>query len=68
MQPHLIKCFDSIKKLDFGDSPTSIDIAAMISNEGERLTLTLNLTRNPNPNHNLILTLTLTLTLTLIEP
>ena len=34
VQPHLIKCFDNIKKLDFGDSPTSIDIFAMYSRRG----------------------------------
>ena len=27
-------CFDNIKRLDFGDSPSSIDISAMYSGEG----------------------------------
>ena len=48
VQPHLIKCFDSIKKLDFGDNPTSIDIAAMFSNESERVPLGKNLKARGN--------------------
>ena len=39
MQPHLIKCFDNIKKLDFGDKADSIDIFAMYSGEGEKVGL-----------------------------
>lgn len=33
------KCFDGIRRLDFGDDPKSIDIFAMISGEGERVSL-----------------------------
>lgn len=33
------KCFDGIRRLDFGDSPTSTDIYAMISGEGEKVSL-----------------------------
>jgi len=43
VQPHLIKCFDNIKKLDFGPSAASIDISAMFSQEGERVGLGKNL-------------------------
>ena len=43
VQPHLIKCFDNIKKLDFGSSPTSVDISGMYSQEGERVGLGKNL-------------------------
>ena len=31
VQPHMGKCFDGIRRLDFGDEPRSIDIHAMIS-------------------------------------
>lgn len=31
VQPHMSKCFDGIRKLDFGSDPKSIDILAMIS-------------------------------------
>ncbi|KAH9277041.1 hypothetical protein BASA83_000559 [Batrachochytrium salamandrivorans] len=38
VQPHLSKCFDSIKSLEFSSNdPKSIDIVAMISPEGERV-------------------------------
>ncbi|KNC97013.1 uncharacterized protein SPPG_09508 [Spizellomyces punctatus DAOM BR117] len=38
VQPHLSKCFDAIKSLEFSSSdPKSIDIAAMVSPEGERV-------------------------------
>ena len=43
MQPHLQKCFDGIRQLDFGDEPRSIDIFAMTSSEGERVALGKNL-------------------------
>lgn len=43
VQPHLQKCFDGIRSLDFGDDPKSIDILAMVSGEGERVPLTKNL-------------------------
>jgi hypothetical protein len=33
VQPHMGKCFDGIRRLDFGDDPKSIDIYAMISGE-----------------------------------
>ncbi|KAJ3023365.1 Dynein heavy chain 6, axonemal [Thoreauomyces humboldtii] len=38
VQPHLSKCFDAIKSLEFSSAdPKSIDIVAMISPEGERV-------------------------------
>ncbi|KAJ3216110.1 Dynein heavy chain 6, axonemal [Dinochytrium kinnereticum] len=38
VQPHLSKCFDAIKSLEFSSNdPKSIDIVAMISPEGERV-------------------------------
>ncbi|KAI9203256.1 dynein heavy chain and region D6 of dynein motor-domain-containing protein [Polychytrium aggregatum] len=38
VQPHLSKCFDAIKSLEFSSAdPKSIDIAAMVSPEGERV-------------------------------
>jgi dynein heavy chain len=37
VQPHLGKCFDAIKSLEFSNEPKSIDILAMLSPEGERL-------------------------------
>lgn len=36
VQPHMGKCFDGIRRLDFGDDPKSIDIFAMISGEGPK--------------------------------
>ncbi|KAJ3105519.1 Dynein heavy chain 6, axonemal [Phlyctochytrium planicorne] len=41
VQPHLSKCFDAIKSLEFSSSdPKSIDIIAMLSPEGERVPFT----------------------------
>jgi dynein heavy chain len=37
VQPHLGKCFDAIKSLEFSPEPKSIDILAIVSPEGERL-------------------------------
>jgi len=37
VQPHLLKMFDNIKKLEFGDNKT--DVIAMISSEGEKVDL-----------------------------
>lgn len=38
VQPHLSKCFDAIKSLEFSSAdPKSIDIVAMVSPEGERV-------------------------------
>ncbi|KAI9095538.1 hypothetical protein DFS34DRAFT_182154 [Phlyctochytrium arcticum] len=38
VQPHLSKCFDAIKSLEFSSAdPKSIDIVAMLSPEGERV-------------------------------
>lgn len=38
VQPHLSKCFDAIKSLDFSSNdPKNIDIVAMVSPEGERV-------------------------------
>jgi dynein heavy chain len=48
VQPHLIKCFDNIKKLDFGSEPNSIDIFAMYSGEGEKVGLGKNLKARGN--------------------
>lgn len=31
VQPHMGKCFDGIRRLDFGDDPKSTDIFAMVS-------------------------------------
>ena len=42
------KCFDGIRRLDFGDDPNSIDIFAMISGEGERVSLGKNLKARGN--------------------
>jgi hypothetical protein len=33
VQPHMGKCFDGIRRLDFGDDPKSVDIFAMVSGE-----------------------------------
>ena len=44
IQPHMTKCFDAIKSLEFGDQTTgAIDIYAMISPKGERISLGKNL-------------------------
>lgn len=37
VQPHLSKCFDAIKSLEFSSADKSVDIVAMISPEGERI-------------------------------
>jgi dynein heavy chain, axonemal len=38
VQPHLTKCFDAIKSLEFSSNdPKNIDIVAMVSPEGERV-------------------------------
>jgi dynein heavy chain len=37
VQPHLSKCFDGIKSLEFSNEPKSIDVVAMLSPEGERI-------------------------------
>ena len=37
VQPHLKKCFDNIYALDFGLDPKSVDIYAMESQEGEKV-------------------------------
>ena len=44
VQPHLRKCFDAIKVLEFGDQASgAIDIFAMLSPKGERIELGKNL-------------------------
>jgi dynein heavy chain len=43
VQPHLQKCFENLVGLQFGPEPGSIDIGAMISSEGERVSLGRNL-------------------------
>ena len=48
VQPHMGKCFDGIRRLDFGDDPNSIDIFAMISGEGEKVSLGKNLKARGN--------------------
>ncbi|MEW5314024.1 MAG: hypothetical protein WDW38_005552 [Sanguina aurantia] len=48
VQPHMGKCFDGIRRLDFGDDPKGIDISAMISGEGERVSLGKNLKARGN--------------------
>ena len=48
VQPHMSKCFDGIKALDFGKDPKSVDIFAMMSSEGERVELTKNLKARGN--------------------
>eukprot|EP00899_Mesostigma_viride_P007437 jgi/Mesvir1/16695/Mv15092-RA.1 len=48
VQPHMSKCFDGMKSLDFGDDPKSIDILAMVSPEGERVSLGKNLKARGN--------------------
>ena len=39
VQPHMGKCFDGIRRLEFGDDAKSIDILGMVSGEGERVSL-----------------------------
>jgi dynein heavy chain len=48
VQPHVRKCFECMTKLDFGDDPKSIDIFAMWSGEGERVSLGKNLKARGN--------------------
>ena len=48
VQPHMRKCFDNLVKLDFGDDPSSVDIHAMFSGEGERVALGKNLKARGN--------------------
>ena len=48
VQPHMSKCFDGIKSLDFGKDPKSVDIFAMMSPEGERVGLGKNLKARGN--------------------
>ncbi|KAK9815239.1 hypothetical protein WJX72_000483 [[Myrmecia] bisecta] len=43
VQPHLQKCFDGIRLLEFGEGAQSPDILAMLSGEGERVALGKNL-------------------------
>ena len=44
VQPHLGKCFDGIRRLDFGgEDPKAPDILAMVSAEGEKVPLGKNL-------------------------
>ena len=44
VQAHLGKCFDGIRRLEFGgDDPKSPDILAMVSAEGEKVPLGRNL-------------------------
>ena len=48
VQPHMSKCFDGIKSLDFGPDPKSIDIFSMFSREGEKVSLGKNLKARGN--------------------
>ena len=48
VQPHMPKCFDGIRTLDFGPDPKSIDISAMVSAEGESVDLGKNLKARGN--------------------
>eukprot|EP01018_Ginkgo_biloba_P018807 Gb_18324 [translate_table: standard] len=48
VQPHMSKCFDGIRRLDFGDDTKSIDIFAMLSSEGEKIQLGKNLKARGN--------------------
>ncbi|KAI5075577.1 hypothetical protein GOP47_0009653 [Adiantum capillus-veneris] len=48
VQPHMSKCFDGIRRLDFGDDPRSIDIFAMVSSEEEKVSLGKNLKARGN--------------------
>lgn len=44
VQPHLGKCFDGIRRLEFGgEDPKAPDILAMVSAEGEKVPLGKNL-------------------------
>eukprot|EP00210_Caulerpa_lentillifera_P003766 g3598.t1 len=43
VQPHLGRCFDGIKKLEFGPEAKSINILSMISGDGEMISLGNNL-------------------------
>lgn len=43
VQPHLRKCFDNLVKLEFGAEEGSVDILAMFSGEGEKVSLGRNL-------------------------
>lgn len=43
VQPHISKCFDGIKTLEFGTEPGSLNIVALLSAEGERIALGSNL-------------------------
>lgn len=48
VQPHMSKCFDGIKSLDFGEDPKSTDIFGMKSGEGEYVGLGKNLKARGN--------------------
>ena len=48
VQPHMAKCFDGIRRLDFGKDPKSIDIFGMVSPEGEYVGLGKNLKARGN--------------------
>ena len=48
VQPHMSKCFDGIKSLDFGEDPKSTDIFGMKSGEGEYVSLGKNLRARGN--------------------
>lgn len=39
VQPHLQKCFDGIRLLEFSPEERSIDVLALLSSEGEKLPL-----------------------------
>ncbi|KAI8465887.1 MAG: dynein heavy chain 7 [Monoraphidium minutum] len=39
VQPHIGKCFDGIRRLEFGEDPKSTDIHTLLSGEGERVAL-----------------------------
>ncbi|GAX73618.1 hypothetical protein CEUSTIGMA_g1069.t1 [Chlamydomonas eustigma] len=43
VQPHLQKCFDGIRYLEFGEEAKSIEILSMLSGEGEKVSLGKNL-------------------------
>jgi dynein heavy chain, axonemal len=43
VQPHMSKCFDGIKALEFGEAQNANSILAMLSAEGERVALGSNL-------------------------
>lgn len=48
VQPHMRKCFDNLVKLEFGSEEGSIDITAMFSGEGEKVSLGRNLKARGN--------------------